>query len=426
MKTTGLYLILAVLATGNAVAADWLQFRGPQGAGKTDAKGLPVTWSAQKNVLWKIPLPGFGASSPIIVGDRVLVTCYRGYGLDAEKPGEQKNLKLSLDAFDVTTGKRLWSAMVDPTLPDKDYQRFLPEHGYASATAASDGQAVYAFFGKSGLHAFSLEGKTLWSAAAGAGTHNFGSAASPLLYENLVIVNACVESDAVIAFDKKTGREVWRTEGIERAWSSPVLVEAADGRQEIVLATDGPLIGYDPDSGEKLWWADGIDDYVCPSVVSHDGVAYALGGRREVKALAVRVGGRGEVTSTHRLWKSKEGSKVPSPVYHDGHLYWVQHQGIACCMEAATGKMVYKERLEGIGSRNKTYASVLLADGKLYAVTCHSGTFVFEARPEFKQLAHNELDDDSVFNASPAVSGGRMFLRSDRYLYCLGSADGAP
>lgn len=417
MKIFCLTLALVSLLPTAAVA-DWAQFRGPAG-GVSDETALPLTWSADENLLWKEPLAGFGSSSPITVGKKVFLTSYSGYGLDNKKPGEQTSLRLHLLCYDLDSGKKLWQRNVKPVLPDQDYQRWLPEHGYASSTPASDGKAVYTFFGKGGVHAFDLDGAFLWKASAGTATHGFGTATSPLLCRNRVIINACVESDAVIAFDKKTGKVAWRTPGVVRAWSTPVLVETPEGNEEIVLSTEGAVIGYDPDDGKKLWTCEGINDYVCPSVVAHEGIVYAIGGRKEIRSLAVRAGGRGDVTSTHRLWKTSDGSKVPSPVYHDGHLYWVEHTGIAFCVNAKTGDVVYQERLP-TGQQGKTYASVVLAEGRLYVVTCYSGTFVLEAKPQFKQLAHNVLGDDSVFNASPAVVPGRLLLRSDRFLYCIG------
>lgn len=421
--------VLALLVPA-AVTADWAQFRGPHSAGVSDATGLPVTWSDEENLQWRAALPGPGASSPVLVGDKVYVTAYSGYGAEADAPGEQEALGLHVLCFDLEDGDRVWQRGLEPRLPVEDYERFLPEHGYASSTPASDGDALYAFFGRSGVHAFDLEdGEPLWSASAGDGTHGFGTANSPLLHGDLVVINACVESDSVIAFDKATGEEVWRTSGIERSWSTPVLVETPEGDHEVVVSMQDAVLGLDPRSGQKLWTCEGIDDYVCPTPVSHDGVVYAFGGRKEIKSLAVRAGGRGDVTGSRRLWKSSDGSKVPSPVYHDGHLYWVQHTGIAYCAEADTGEVVYKSRLEGIGARNKTYASAVLAEGRLYVVTCYSGTFVLEAKPEFHQIAHNTLSDESTFNASPAVAEGRLVLRSNRFLYCLGeegSTGGSP
>ena len=402
-------------------AADWAQFRGPGSAGIAGEADLPINWSADTNVVWKKALPGFGASSPIVVGRRIFVTCYAGYGLDRSEPGDQERLKLVLVCFDLSSGTKLWERDVEPQLPDREYEGWLPEHGYASSTPASDGKAVYTFFGRSGVHAHDLDGKPLWKASAGTGTHGFGTAGSPLVHGDLVIINACVESGSLIAFNKATGKEVWRAGGIKESWCTPVIVDAPGGRKEVVVNTKGAVLAFDPQTGEELWSCDGINDYVCPSVVAHDGIVFALGGRDSVKALAVRAGGSGDVTKTHRLWtSSRAGSKIPSPVYHDGHLYFVQHTGIAHCVDAETGDVVYQTRLEDLGSRNKTYASAVLAGGKLYIVTCEGGAFVLAAKPEFTQLARNTLGDKSIFNASPAIAGDRMILRSDRYLYCIG------
>ena len=397
---------------------EWGQFRGPSSAGVSDASSLPVTWSETENVEWTIPLLGFGASSPIVVGDRVYVSSYSGYGLDADEPGDQQALVLHLSCYRVQDGELVWRRDVEPEIPDQDYERWLPEHGYASATPASDGIAIYAFFGKSGLHAYLLDGEPLWSVNAGDGTHGFGTAGSPLLYRDLVIVNAGVESGDVIAFDKQTGDERWRAAGVDDSWATPVLVTSPEERDEVVLSMKGAVVAYDPLTGDELWRAEGVDDYVCPSVVENDGIVYALGGRKSIKALAVRTGGSGDVTETHRDWTSKDGSKVPSPVYHDGHLYWIGHDGFAYCLNAADGTVAYKARIEGL-KKKKTYASPLLANGKLYIPTCFGGTVVLAAKPEFELLAINDLGDESVFNASPIVAGERMFLRSDRFLYCL-------
>jgi len=176
-------------------------------------------------------------------------------------------------------------------------------------------------------------------------------------------------------------------------------------------------VGLDPDTGKQLWKADGVHRYVCPSVVTHDGIAYAIGGGHT--SLAVKAGGRGDVTKTHVLWRdAKKGSNVSSPIYYEGHLYWVGDSGVVC-QDAATGKIVYQERLRPDSGR--MWASPVLADGKLYYVSQLNGTYVVAPRPEYKLLAHNVFaDDKSRAHASPAVSDGQLLLRSDRYLYCIG------
>ena len=161
-------------------------------------------------------------------------------------------------------------------------------------------------------------------------------------------------------------------------------------------------MGFNPATGEKLWNCQGIDDYICPSILVHDGILYAIGGRK-AKALAIRPGGRGDVTATHKLWELKEGANVPSPVFHDGYLYWPHDtKGVVYCVEAATGKLVYEERLQP--RPGKIYASPTAADGKLYLVSRDQGTYVLAAKPEFHLLSHNVIEgDDSIFNASPVI-----------------------
>ena len=280
---------------------------------------------------------------------------------------------------------------------------------------------MFVFFGKTGVLGYTVGGQRLWQTDVGSRTDNWGSANSPVLYKNLVIVNASVESGSLVALDQESGSEVWRARGMRSSWNTPVLVELPEGKQELAVSVKGQVLGFDPATGEQLWSCDAIDDYVCPSVVAHDGIVYAIGGRRAT-AIAVKAGGRGDVTETQRLWKQSAGSNVASPVYHEGHLYWVSDQGIANCLKADSGEIVYKERLPRSGL---VYASVTQADGKLFAVSRESGAYVLAATPEYKLLAQNDLSPDkSVFNASPVVSNGQLLLRSDKALYCIGQPGG--
>ena len=196
------------------------------------------------------------------------------------------------------------------------------------------------------------------------------------------------------------------------------MVTAASGREELVVPVQGNVLAFDPNSGESLWSCKtDIGWYMVPSVVAADGVVYCLGGRSGIAALAIRAGGSGDVTATHRLWTSQKGSNVSSPVYLDGHLYWAhESRETAYCVQAATGEVVYEQRLNRAG---QFYASALLADGRLYYVSRDGKTFVLAAKPQFEQLAVNDLSDRGLFNASPAVAGNRLLLRSDKYLYCI-------
>jgi outer membrane protein assembly factor BamB len=400
------------------IAGDWSQFRGPGGLGTSAEMGLPAEWSSQKNVVWNTRLPGPGTSSPVTAGNRIFLTCYSGYAVGDKDPGKMDGVRRHLLCLDRSGGKTLWSKEFKPVLPEHQYTGEGSYHGYSSSTPATDGAHLYVFFGKSGVFCFDLDGQQLWHATVGNGISGWGSAASPVLYKNLVIVNASVENGALVAFDKITGKEVWRTPDIRSAWNTPVLVTAPAQDRELVISVQDRLLGVNPDTGKELWRAEGVHRYVCPSVVAHDGVVYAIGGGHT--SLAVRAGGRGDVTKTHVVWRGDKGSNVSSPVYHDGHLYWASDSGgIVHCQEAATGKFVYSQRLAP--AAGLIYASVVLADGRLYYVSQHQGTYVVAARPKFQLLAHNVFEDDkSRANASIAVSDGQLLLRTDQYLYCIG------
>ncbi|MCA9116298.1 MAG: PQQ-binding-like beta-propeller repeat protein [Planctomycetaceae bacterium] len=384
--------------------------------GVSTASGLPLKWSSNSNIVWKTPLPGSGSSSPIVWNETIYLTCYTGYFVPGENEGSLEDLKRHLLAVDRTTGKILWNRPVSARLPEEERIR---DHGFAASTPAADQDAVYTFFGKSGVFAFDHDGNQLWQADVGSKTHGWGSAASPLLYGDLVIINASVESGDLVALNRRTGAEVWRASGIREAWNTPLVVTAQSGRKELVVARQGDVLAFHPEQGTPLWTCKtDISWYMVPSPVAADGIVYYLGGRSGISALAVRAGGSGDVTSSHRLWTSRTGSNVTSPLYHAGHLYGMSDsQGIAWCLVAATGELVYQERLERAG---QVYASPLLAEDRLYYVTRSGRTFVLAARPKFEQLAMNELDDRSVFDAAPAVDGSRLLLRSGKFLYSIG------
>ncbi len=404
-------LLTGTITTPHGTGAEWPQFRGPGGQGRTSEKNLPLTWSDTENLVWKTKLPGAGASSPIALDDSLYVTCHSGYGVDSENPGRMEDLTLHVICLR-SSGEILWDQHVKPRLPETERVR---DHGYAAPTPATDGKALYVFFGRSGVLKFDLAGRQLWQTFVGDKTHGWGCGTSPILYQNLVIVNASVESGSLIALDQDSGKEVWRAEGMDASWNTPHLVELPDGTQELVVSVKGRILAFRPETGEPLWNCEGIPDYVCPSIVSHEGVIYVIGGRTS-KAIAIRAGGRGDVTQSHRLWEAAAGANVTSPVVYDGHLYWVSDRNlVAYCVRLTDGEVIYSKRV-----KDQPYASTVAGDGKLYVVTRNGGTYVLAARPEFEQLAHNKLDDQSTFNASPIVADGRLYLRSDQFLYCIG------
>lgn len=395
-------------------ATDWSQFRGPSGNGVSESTGLPTEWSAEKNILWKTKLPGHGSSSPVLYGDQIFLTAYTDYGLTAEDDGNPADLRLHVISINREDGKIMWDQSVAPLNQVQKITKRIVDHGYASGTPACDETGVYAFFGTSGVVAYDLKGNLKWQADVGNKTAGFGSASSPILYKDFVIINASIESETVYALEKATGKVAWKAENIVRAWTTPSIVDVPGGKQELVVNQKNQILGFDPDTGKQLWTCEGIQDYVVPVVVQNEGILYCLGGRSN-RSIAVRPGGRGDVTKTHKLWEVNVGANVTSPVFHEGHLYWASDRGIAFCLNAKNGEVVYKNRLP---TKSRLYASIVLADDKLYVTTRDNGVVVLKAVPEYVELARNEIkSDEDLFNASPAVSEGSIYLRTNGYLY---------
>ena len=425
------FLAALGLATLSASAGDWTRFRGLNGSGVATDANVPTTWSDAKNLKWKTALPGRGSSSPIICGERIFVTSYSGYG--EESGGNPADLKRHLVCLDRSSGKILWDKTVAAELPEDPYQGFITEHGYASGTPVTDGERVYVFFGKTGVLAFDFSGKQLWQVNVGKQSSNrrWGSGASLLLYKNMVIVNAAEESRSVRALDTSTGKEIWKaeSESMELSFSTPTLVDCGGGRTDLVVAVPGELWGFNPDTGKLRWFAQtGIRGNVSPSVVASDDLLFVTGGFPQSGTVAVRGGGKGDVTKTHVLWSSEVASYVPSPVVMGEHLFFVSDKGVATCLEVQTGKLVTKEPLPGIVSTGRggkpVYASTILAGKYLYAVTRRKGAFVLDATPQMKVVAQNSFaGDESDFNATPAISGNQLFLRSNKFIYCIKSAE---
>ena len=408
-------------------ASDWHRFRGPNGQGICGEAALPLQWSAEKDLTWTTPLPGPGSSSPIVVGDKVLVTCCSGYGTGPDAPGGMDDLTRHLLCVNLADGEILWKKDVTAKAAEDRYRGYLREHGYASNTPVSDGEHVYAFFGKSGVHAFDLEGKQLWNTGVGTSSadRRWGSGASPILYENLLIVNAADEGRALIALNKKTGEEEWRYESrnMSLAYGTPIIVEPEGKSSELVIAVPGTVRGFDPLTGKLLWWANACGTgNICPSPVLWNETVIINGGYPRKFSTSIQLGGRGDVSESHVLWTGRATTYVPTPVVHEDHLYWIDERGIARCQEAKTGEETWSERLELEDRGMRCYASPILSDGNVIAVTRHGGTIVFKANPkEYEQVARNVIEgDSSQFNATPAASDGKLLLRSDQALYCVG------
>ncbi len=418
LKRTLAFLLFAIL-TSTSTAADWPSFRGPNGDGIATTGEPPTEWDNSTNIVWKKELPGAGTSSPIIWNERIYLTAHTGYGVSPQEKGEMEALKRHLLCFKLSDGELLWRKDIDAAQPESRYFKRMEWHGYASHTPTADADGVYCFFGKSGVHAFTHDGEPRWKSSVGDGTHGWGSAASPVLVGDIIIVNAYSESGALVALDRNTGDEKWRYEGVKEAWNTPAVVKTDKGTTELALGTVGKVVGIDPANGNELWSCEGAKWYIVASPVAHDGVVYSLSGKGVEAATAVRSGGRGEVTASHRLWQVKKGSNVSSPLYHDGRLYFAHDQGsFFYCVDAKTGDEVYTERLP---SRFGTvYSSPVLAGGKIYLFSRQGGAAVIQSGDSYKLLAHNPRLDRSPVNSCPAVAGDRLLVRSNRFLYCIG------
>ncbi|MCA9265821.1 MAG: PQQ-like beta-propeller repeat protein [Planctomycetales bacterium] len=430
-------------------AADWSRFRGPNGSGVSpENDAAPVTWSTSSNIVWKKEMPGPGSSSPIIVGDRVYLTYWSGYGVDSEKPGEQQDLKRHVLCLDRKTGETVWDRGVQAVLPEDDYRGMFAQHGYATHTPVSDGERIYVFFGKTGVLAFDLDGKQLWQTSVGdeLDGRNWGSASSPILHGDKVIVLASAESHSIAALDKATGAIAWQqeAEGLGSVWTTPNLITTDAGDTELILAVPGEVWGMNPDTGKLNWYCNAVSaNAMCASAVVDDGQVYLIGGR-EGGSIAIRSGGKGDVSESHIAWQGRDRAGIGTPVLFDGRLYWV-NSGVVNCIDAKTGERVYQSRLQASqgdnaadesptededsggrprrgGMGNGDYASPVVANGKLYHTTRGGETYVILLGPEFKQLAVNSLaSDGGDFSATPAVSKGQLFVRSSKFVYCIGA-----
>lgn len=424
---TSVGLLAVAMANSLASAEDWTRFRGADGAGVTEDTRIPLKWSETENLQWKVELPGAGSSSPIVSANRVFVTCYAGYGMSKSNAGNLQSLQRQLVCVNRENGKILWTKIVTGEQPEDSYQGYISEHGYASSTPVTDGKHVYCFFGKSGVLAFDLDGQQLWKTNVGKESSNrrWGSAASLTLYKDSVIVNASEESQSIRALDKQSGKELWQASGaaLELAYGTPLLVTLKDKRQELVVAAPGEIWGLNPDTGKLQWFAEHkLTGNICPSVIADGETTYIFGGFRSVGSLAVRAGGTKNVTNSHVQWISRSTSYVATPVLHKGFLYWISDNAQAFCINAKTGEEVYRERVSEIAVGGRpVYASPVVANGKIFVPTRWSGVIVLPAEPKYAVLAQNRLaSDESDFNATPAVSDGQMFLRSNRFLYCVG------
>ncbi len=423
-----LFLILVPSLPAENSSANWALWRGPSMQGYSNDSRVPLTWSDKENLVWKAGLPGAGNSTPIIWGDRIFLTASSKDGLE--------RYVLCLQASD---GKLLWQQTASKGVPPGKTHGW---NGFASASCTTDGSHVYAFFGTPGLFCYDLDGKLVWQHNFGIFTSEagWGTAASPFLYEDLVIQNCdndgakglpagnktgSAAPEALVALNKKTGAVVWTTpRNMGRGFSTPCLILTAAGRVDLVL--NGPLgvVGYDPRTGQERWRCmrpSTKDDqrFGEPLPVFNQEMLFIESGRPG-PCQGIRLPGEGDITRSHVLWTgARRGHRdVASPILVDGLVYAADNKGVLSCYELKTGKELYNERI----GNGKALGSPVLVRGKLLFVLDDGVTVVVEPGRALQIAGRNKLSSSGSldFGASPAIAGGRLYLRSQSVLYCIG------
>jgi outer membrane protein assembly factor BamB len=393
-----------MIATEGEGARYWPRWRGPSGQGLVTGSVYRDSWSPTENILWKTQVPGQGNSSPVVWGDQIFVTT-----------AQQGGSRLSVLAFRRADGRQLWELVV----PSKTVGSAHPKNGYASATPTTDGERVYASMGRQGLVAIDLNGKLVWQRDLGGMDAYHGPAGSPLLYrDRIILYQDQFAGSFIAAFDARTGRPLWRTaRDANVGWGTPVAIRAGD-HDEIVVNSQNRVYGYDPDTGRELWRCSGSTYEVIPTPVAGHGMVFCSSGRAG-PTLAIRPGGRGDVTRSHLVWSSPRGSPfVPSPILHGDYLYMVNDMAsLVTCLEAATGTSVWQGRL-GVAQREGFSASPVTVDGKLFFTNDDGETFVLRAGPKFELLHVNRIGEGVL--ASPALVDGRWYVRTNRNLIAIG------
>ncbi len=401
--------LLVLLLPASAAAEEWPAWRGPRGDGTSSERNLPVRWSATENVAWKTPIPGIGHSSPIVWGEHIFVTtCLLQ---------EQQRLLLALDR---RSGQVLWQRVV-VTAPLERKHRL---NSFASATPATDGKYVYVTFlqyPELQVACYDYDGNLVWKRSPGKFFSMHGFCSSPILYKDMVIVNGDQDAQAyLVALDKHTGSERWRTDrpNRTRSYCAPIIVEAA-GKNQLVLSGSKCVASYDPDTGKQHWLIDGPTEQYVASLVYTEGVLFLTCGYPDFHNMGIRPDGSGNVTQTHVLWHEKKvparkASYVPSPIAVGPHFFMISDLGYVRCFEAKTGKSLWMEKL---GQHHS--ASPVAADGLLYLPADDGTTYVLKAGSVFEVVSRNELGEECY--GSPAISRGQIFLRTLHHLYCIGT-----
>lgn len=444
-RRTALALIIGIsigftavsFLANTASAGNWPQWRGPDGSGISNERNLPSEWSPTKNIKWKTAIEGRAHSSPIVWGNRVfLTTAVEGPVVPGAKAvkhmegdkefihpdsvGADRKHTFKVISLDRDTGKIVWESTAWEGTPYDNRHR---KSSYAASTPATDGKLVYAFFGTEGLYAYDFKGKLAWKAQLGnLGTVGMGTGTSPILFDNLVIVQCDEENGAasfIVALDKKTGKEVWRTpRKVQVSWSTPLLARTST-RAELIASGTEAVIAYDPATGKELWRHKGVESNAIPSPVANNEMVFLVAGFPAKIAMAIRLGQSGDLTGTPNVpWTYAKGTAyVPSPILYGDYLYLTTDRGILTCIDARTGEVKYEGGRIPIPATFT--ASPVAFEGKILMTSEDGDTFMVKSGPKHEILGTNSVGEPVY--ASPAIADGRIFIRGEKNLYCIGS-----
>ncbi len=417
MKHTAYLLVFSLLVSGAVNADNWPQFRGPNTQGHSAETNLPLKWSSTENIAWKTALPGEAWSSPIVWGDHIFVTTATDAGTSCRVIALQRK-----------TGAILW----DREVFKQTTRRKESRNSYATPTPATDGRLIYVCFGDGSFAALNFDGRVVWTNREYPfyGQHGLGTAL--LLHDGILVMARDGSSDGedkkigwqtpwdksyVVALDARTGKERWKAaRGLSRiSHGTPAVWKSPDGRMQVVSEAGDVLQGFDLKTGARLWSSEAVGEGKVPSVVLGDGLAFTAGGwggKESVKAF--RLGGAGDLKESNLVWEQRKGMpKVPSMIYLKPYLFAITDGGVATCMKAETGELLWQQRVGGNFS-----ASPVAAEGRIYFVGDDGETTVIKAAPEFTVLARNPLSES--VQASPAISQGQIFIRTERHLFAIG------
>jgi outer membrane protein assembly factor BamB len=383
---------------------------------------LPLKWDVENNVAWKTPLPDAGNSTPVIWKDRIYLT----------QAIRDKNLRL-LICLDRRTGKILWQS--GPTFEGEE--KTHRSNPYCAASPTTDGDRIYAQFGSAGVYCFDTNGKVVWKRDLGKQEHIWGYSSSPVLDgDRCILYFGPGENSFMVALNKFTGETEWKHdepdwkfgkrtdgfrgrdgEGVVGSFTSPLLIDTK-GRRELVMSFPTQLVALDPANGSPLWSCDGLNPLVYTSPIYADGILVSMGGYNG-STIAVRAGGKGNVTQERRLWKEVRSKKnyIGSGVIHQGYIYVLNSGGFLECIELESGNKVYEERLKGKGAKGESWSSLLLSGDLIYAINQSGDTFIVKASPEFQLLGTNALGE--MTNSSIVAKGNELYIRTHEHLWCI-------